>query len=231
MCETNLLARAASMRPRHTAAENELIDYQTAYSLSASMRPRHTAAENERGLREGPSEEGGFNEAAAYSRGKQCFIAWSSSDRLGFNEAAAYSRGKPHPGWMGVRVQRGASMRPRHTAAENAHPSECPSTLVRCFNEAAAYSRGKRRGGCEVRLAGRHASMRPRHTAAENCPGRHTLSAGHLCFNEAAAYSRGKRASSPPTSKPMWGFNEAAAYSRGKPLSMDESRCPVLWLQ
>ena len=58
------------------------------------MRPRHTAAENRLG-RPGRCTPGvGFNEAAAYSRGKRRRSAGQKITVICFNEATAYSRGK-----------------------------------------------------------------------------------------------------------------------------------------
>ena len=84
------------------------------------MRPRHTAAENRR-------------------------LGHPTVRRLhrGFNEAAAYSRGKRRSTSARIAPTLLASMRPRHTAAENRF--ECDNDLLSGlrFNEAAAYSRGK----------------------------------------------------------------------------------------
>ena len=56
---------AASMRPRHKAAENEERYALRSLYRKASMRPRHKAAENTgRPVRTGGKRQG-FNEAAA----------------------------------------------------------------------------------------------------------------------------------------------------------------------
>ena len=60
----------ASMRPRHIAAENDLPAALHDRRDGASMRPRHIAAENNAGARDTDTTCAGFNEAAAYSRGK-----------------------------------------------------------------------------------------------------------------------------------------------------------------
>ena len=58
------------------------------------MRPRHTAAENYLEVKNIANLEAGFNEAAAYSRGKLLPPHPELPLTIGFNEAAAYSRGK-----------------------------------------------------------------------------------------------------------------------------------------
>ena len=69
------------------------------------MRPRHTAAENATIPGALDTFVPGFNEAAAYSRGKHTDIQEITRSGSSFNEAAAYSRGKlrtyniaEHPG-------------------------------------------------------------------------------------------------------------------------------------
>ena len=70
------------------------------------MRPRHIAAENLDGL------------------GDQPQIG------LGFNEAAAYSRGKHVSAMVMAAMGDVASMRPRHIAAENVTCASSPSVLM-----------------------------------------------------------------------------------------------------
>ena len=54
------------MRPRHKAAENDvLIAHGVPEHDRASMRPRHKAAENRNALGQDLSVDPGFNEAAA----------------------------------------------------------------------------------------------------------------------------------------------------------------------
>ena len=71
----------------------------------------------------------------------------------------------------GRRRDRGASMRPRRMAAENAVDGAAGGGAGGGFNEAAAHGRGKR--GL-VHVLGRRdlASMRPRRMAAENPRGK-----------------------------------------------------------
>ena len=111
------------------------------------MRPRHKAAEIAmlRLLRRDRSRC--FNEAAAQSRGNPRSAGLCGRIRRCFNEAAAQSRGNPPALLVEQLRPRGASMRPRHKAAE----------IVR--------------GHCDTR-APVVASMRPRHKAAEIAVGR-----------------------------------------------------------
>ena len=187
------MADAASMRPRHYAAENRRhgrwieaqsrfneaaalrrgkrtfgIEYRRLDGILASMRPRHYAAENTREIRQ------------------------ASPSPPGFNEAAALRRGKPEPRGD-IRDRPGAaSMRPRHYAAENAQQWRSVITGLT------------------------PASMRPRHYAAENVRGGAAARSPPLGrFNEAAALRRGKllhRTGHIPAAC----FNEAAALRRGK---------------
>ena len=58
-------ARDASMRPRHKAAENDLLEVVVGEPRAASMRPRHKAAENAMTSATSSSASSSFNEAAA----------------------------------------------------------------------------------------------------------------------------------------------------------------------
>ena len=132
------------------------------------MSPRHTAAEN----------------TVAPHDGHVMIV--------GFNEAAAYSRGKPLAPDRGVGGVAGASMRPRHTAAENRRrrlpgEGEAPAASMRPRHTAAENRQPRR-----LPVRGRCASMRPRHTAAENRKAPAAAAVSRSSFNEAAAYSRGK---------------------------------------
>ena len=180
------------MRPRHTAAENGRRAARGCRGGFASMRPRHTAAENIDPQPRPIDPRSRFNEAAAYSRGKPRTACSNVSCHVCFNEAAAYSRGKPprHPHTL-PHVQK-ASMRPRHTAAEN-HRDRPGTGLYR--GEASMRPRHTAAENFlppinEVLLLA--ASMRPRHTAAENTARLRALGRTMPGFNEAAAYSRGK---------------------------------------
>ena len=179
------------MRPRPDAAENCRMGRRRRRRRPASMRPRPDAAEN-RG-RSPPSGPCGcrFNEAAARCRGKRDAAARQSlSRRPRFNEAAARCRGKQHHrrgrprpaggfneaaarcrgkrrGCGSALRSRGASMRPRPDAAENAAVTRTSTAGIRRFNEAAARCRGKHQAP-DVLAARRRASMRPRPDAAEN---------------------------------------------------------------
>ena len=53
------------MRPRHKAAENQVVVALEAAAAKASMRPRHKAAENAALAKAALRNAGGFNEAAA----------------------------------------------------------------------------------------------------------------------------------------------------------------------
>ena len=111
----------ASMRPRHIAAEN-------VSSAPPSPRPGtpgfNEAAAYSRGKPRvtscgSPAPRTGFNEAAAYSRGKRGVRGSINGHPPRFNEAAAYSRGKRRRSSSPAGPSQGASMRPRHIAAEN----------------------------------------------------------------------------------------------------------------
>ena len=65
--------RAASMRPRPDAAENERREVELDVALAASMRPRPDAAENGGDAPPGGGGDPRFNEAAARCRGKHSF--------------------------------------------------------------------------------------------------------------------------------------------------------------
>ena len=67
-----------------------------------------------------PPANSRFNEAAARCRGKPDEASRRRRKREGFNEAAARCRGKRPGRAEGGGVMRGASMRPRPDAAENA---------------------------------------------------------------------------------------------------------------
>ena len=182
------------------------------------MRPRHTAAENCQSSLGGACRSAGFNEAAAYSRGKPTTLVTGRTNTACFNEAAAYSRGKPSKVGRYIAKYLVASMRPRHTAAENTPTASTRAATATGFNEAAAYSRGKPPERCSRTSSSYPASMRPRHTAAENVAHRPwsyqlRVTASMRPRHTAAENRRTRSGSGSCTSS----FNEAAAYSRGKP--------------
>ena len=84
----------ASMRPRLFAAEEPLLVGFPWHAADASMRPRLFAAEEPKVGDEYHIRAVGFNEAAAFRRGRDEFLRKVVRKGHGFNEAAAFRRGR-----------------------------------------------------------------------------------------------------------------------------------------
>ena len=231
-------AAGASMRPRPDAAENRIVWVSPTWKAEcfneAAARCRGKRGQRSR---RAPRSRSRFNEAAARCRGKLVTLRTGLRRRAGFNEAAARCRGKPQaprdpPPGRGASMRprpdaaenaagrrdplqpaRQASMRPRPDAAENTAGAQRRGPPMTGFNEAAARCRGKQPGTETPGQAARPASMRPRPDAAENSWEDGTEPARSGRFNEAAARCRGK----PVTAAPRIVVEQPAASMRPRP--------------
>ena len=137
----------------------------------------------------------GFNEAPARMPGKRsCARPTVGRSRPTFNEAPARMPGKSPSCGDGVRkVQRHASMRPRHECQGRVCPNCYCTTGQHSFNEAPARMPGKRSRPRVFVPRCPQASMRPRHECRGRAQSRLAVVHSVHRFNEAPARMPGKR--------------------------------------
>ena len=160
------VASAASMMPRHYAAENAAAEETCMCLESASMMPRHYAAEND------PEAEA-VPEAPRASMMPRHYAAENRPLRARLQSSTAASMMPRHYAAENRLLDRGVRDRPARfndaaalRRGKRRHRSVAHGDRLR-FNDAAALRRGKREAW-SAQLARPVASMMPRHYAAEN---------------------------------------------------------------